>query len=90
MEDFGRVLRVNFGPHAMLIVFSTPQKIEIREQSAAKRALEHVIQSSLSVVFTLRETATKPAEFRGRNTTILLYCIKFELILYCCCGIMSY
>jgi hypothetical protein len=45
----------------------------------AKRALEHVIQSGLRVVFRLCKTATKPAEFSGPNTTNSLYCIIFVL-----------
>jgi hypothetical protein len=42
----------------------------------AKQALEHVIQSGLSVVFRLRKPATKPAEFSGPNTTNSLYLIN--------------
>jgi hypothetical protein len=30
----------------------------------------------VSVVFRLPKTATKPAEFRGPNTTTLLYCTE--------------
>jgi hypothetical protein len=44
-----------------------------------ERALEHVIQSSLSVVFKLHKTATKPAEFSGLNTTNSLYPINLYL-----------
>jgi hypothetical protein len=44
--------------------------------SDVRRALEHVIQFDLSVVFGLRKTATKPTEFSGRNTTTSLYKLK--------------
>jgi len=43
--------------------------------------MEHVILSSLSEVFRLRKTATKPAEFSSLNTTNSLYFIVSYLIL---------